>query len=305
MCYVHGRRVTVVKYLDSAQHVSLSAGDDVRPTLPPHHVHSLLSPHHRPPLLQAFTNAMQTKLDSLRTGVTEYARTGNLDKSHTRIQVLLDKASDLVSFFASNEVVTNGAYQTTVALRLALLLEQLHLEQLLGEMEPTLEFRRTNIRRQASTAKAALESWRANYLPVYNRALYIKDPCPELTSLGIFGGRACRGSDTRKRTASVCMDVRSEGLSTPKPFCFYKECSSKHVNKKIRRKRIDRCLASWRAGVEPQVEKHIRDVGLKEWRDLNEQAVFGSGFRQYLANLAKVEKLDFADVSLPDVDGAP
>ena len=83
--------------------------------------------------MQAFENKYRSELDSLTRRIREYSRGQHLRDSRALIQDMLADASDLVSFFESNGVVSNGAYQITVALRLGLLLEKLHLDQLLNE----------------------------------------------------------------------------------------------------------------------------------------------------------------------------
>ena len=75
--------------------------------------------------MQAFNEDKRSQLDSLSSRVREYFRRNNLSVSRGQVQDMLDDASDLLDFFEDNEVVTNNAFQATLALRLSLLLELL------------------------------------------------------------------------------------------------------------------------------------------------------------------------------------
>lgn len=98
--------------------------------------------------MQAFTFVKKQELDSLARLMREYSRSQHLRDSRNQVQDLLATASDLLSFFEGNGVVTNSAYQVTVTLRLSLLLEAMHLDQLLGESEEKVEIGHQNIRSQ-------------------------------------------------------------------------------------------------------------------------------------------------------------
>ena len=79
--------------------------------------------------MQAFNNEKKTQLNSLGRQIREYTRRNNLEANRENIEDMLTTASDLLAFFKDNGVVTNSAFQTTLSLRLSLLLE---LHQLLG-----------------------------------------------------------------------------------------------------------------------------------------------------------------------------
>lgn len=239
--------------------------------------------------VQAFGNEKKSLLDSLGRQVREYTRRADLGVSRGQVQDMLADASDLLAFFQDNGVVSNSAFQTTLALRLALLLELLQLDELIGESEATLDAVRNNIRSQARTGRAALEDWAATFLPTRNTVDVDRDR-----------------KSSRRSDVTVCMDISSPGSRLQKPdrFCRSKVCRSKHTFGHIRKRRIKRCLDAAEVKFKAEVRRHARTVGLPQFRERNEASIFGEGFRQFVADLEAVEALEFADVSLPEVNAA-
>ena len=243
--------------------------------------------------MQAFNNFQQTQLNSLGRQVREYIRRNDLQDSRRIVQDMLTDASNLLAFFKENGVVTNSAFQTTLGLRLSLLLELLQLDQLIGESDAVLTRAEDNIRAQARDGRLALEQWAATFEPVTNDvSVRISRPCASLNP----GGR-CAARSTRRADITVCMDISSPRLEKPDRFCLPRQCSSNHIFLRVRNNRIDRCLQSTEFSLSADVRTHADDVGIQQFRKRNEATIFGEGFRLFLARLQEAEDAAFVDVS--------
>ena len=246
--------------------------------------------------MQAFNNFQQTQLNSLGRQVREYVRRNDLQDSRRLVQDMLAEASNLLAFFEENGVVTNSAFQTTLGLRLSLLLELLQLDQLIGESDAVLAVAENNIRAQARDGRLALEQWAATFDPVTNdESVRTITPCASFLPSG-----ACRVRNSRQKDLTVCMDLSSPLLKKPDSFCRTQACRSTHLFPGVRRGRIERCLNSAEGSLRIQVRTHARGVGIKQFRERNEATVFGQGFRLFLARLQQAEEAAFVDVSIPD-----
>ena len=236
--------------------------------------------------VQAFNTFQQTQLNSLARQVREYVRRSELRDSRNQISAMLTDASNLLSFFKENGVVTNNAFQTTLGLRLNLLLELLQLDELIGESEEVLEAVQASIHAQANSGRLALEDWAASFKPVTNTITVTKTrPCSSRRTSGFCSRRSSRQTDIK-----VCMDIRSPGLKKPEAFCKSKKCKSKHTFGHIRKRRIKRCLDSAETKFRSEVRKHAIDTGIHEFRELNEATVFGEDFRSFVEKLQAVEE---------------
>ena len=247
---------------------------------------------------QAFDNEKQTQLNSLGRQVREYTRRINLELSRGEVQDMLADASDLLSFFEDNGLVTNAAFQTTLALRLALLLELLQLDELIGESEATLAVVRGNMRALAAAGRVVLEDWAASFTPTVDEVtVRERKPCDprSITPQGI-----CLRDSSRQTNLEVCMDLRSPRLQNPDKFCKSRSCTSGHIFGHVRKSRIRSCLDNATRPFIAEVREHADTVGIAQFRERNEATLFGEGFRDFLQELVKVEDLVFEEASLPE-----
>lgn len=221
---------------------------------------------------------MRALLACLTLRVRGHTRRADLDVS--QVQDMLVDASDLLAFFEANAVVTNAACQTPLALRLSLLLERLQRGALLGESAAPL----------AANDRRSLLDWRAAFRPVVNTATSrTVVPCTSSNP-----SRKCKNS-TRERSIVVCMDIYGH-------ICGARACSgrrscaarsnaqagtptSRHTHAKVRRGRMNRCLGNVKnAFIRDETRVHAREA-VKEFRALNEKAVFVPDFRRFLKQL--------------------
>ena len=101
------------------------------------------------------------------------------------------------------------------------------------------------------------------------------------------------------------MVLESPGLAKPDPFCIksaHKACNSNHIREVIRKRRIHRCLDKIEKKYKAEIEEHVDQVAMPQFREMNEATVFGEDFRDFLEHLKDVENMNFEDVVLPGED---
>ena len=137
--------------------------------------------------------------------------------------------------------------------------------------------------------RLALEDWAASFKPVTNTITVTKTrPCSSRRTSGFCSRRSSRQTDIK-----VCMDIRSPGLKKPEAFCKSKKCKSKHTFGHIRKRRIKRCLKAAETKYRSEVRRHAINTGIHEFREINEAAIFGEGFRSFIVKLQTVEETNF------------